>query len=1101
MTIYKRLCLAFVVSAVAVVWTVPSIGQVLYGSVVGLVDDASGGSVPGADIVLTNKGTGQTYEAKSDVGGRYTITNVLPGDYDLKITAPGFRTQTRTDIRVTVNTVSRADVHMEIGAVTEQVTVSAAATVLQTDKADTHTELNSTQVANLPLPGYRNYQSLLNLVPGATPAIFQNSVTDSPGRSLSTNINGTNRNNNTTRIDGAASVNLWLPHHAGYVMPAEMVDTVNITTAASDAEQGMAGGAAITVITKSGTNEFHGSAFEFHDNQHLKARNFFQATGIDKPLRIYNNYGATIGGPIKRNKLFFFYSFDGTRQRSGAVDRYSVPTNDIRTGDFSAYSTLIYDPNTGNPADGTGRTAFPGNKIPADRISPIAQKIQSYYPAPNLPGAANNFFGSAVPKFDRDYNDVKINWNRNERHQIWGHYGIMKALVSGQALFGDGIGPAPGADPGTGDTKVQNTSIGHTYTISPTLLLDGVIGYQRQDQTVRGQDFGKNFSEILGIPGINGPDPRQSGFPNVSITGYNAFGVPGWMPLERIEENYTMSHNLTWTKGSHVFRFGFDATNYRMTHWQPELGAGPRGQIVFAGGPAALGPSGAPNNYNAYASFLLGLPNQMQKSIQYILMTPREYQFGWYGQDRWQVNRKMTVTLGLRYEYYPLMTRAAGKGIERLDPNTNLVYLGGRGNVPRNVGVTVSKKLLAPSVGIAYRLDDKTVLRTGYGIHYDPLPFSRPLRGFYPLTVNFNLEAANGFVPVRLLSEGIPPVTGPDLSTGIVPLPAVADMRSPYEGEIHRGYTQSWNFTVERKLPQDIIGTLAYVGTGSTHLLADLDINSGFPGSGQAGRPYAILFNRRTATNMWDGYLSSNYHSLQTSVRKQLSNGLMLQGSYTWSKAINMTDDDGWASVNWNWGPAFPRNRAAAGYDRRHVFNMGWVYELPFGKGKKFAGDGVAAHVLGGWAVNGVVSCYTGNPFNITAPGAALNAPSNMQTPIQVKSEVQELKQVGPGTTWYDTSAFAPVTTPQAFGTVGRNVIRNPGVWNTDLTINRTFAITERVKTDFRAEFYNLPNTSHFGAASNGNGFASGDVTNANFLRILQAYGERQIRFGLRVAF
>ncbi|MFN7920968.1 MAG: carboxypeptidase regulatory-like domain-containing protein [Bryobacteraceae bacterium] len=1091
---FRNWCAVALALAVLIGAQTPAWAQVLYGSLVGLVEDPSGSVVPNATVTATNKGTGLTLEGKTDEGGRYNIGNVLPGDYDVKVTASGFRSITRTDVKVTLNTVTRADVRLEVGQLTEQVTVQAEATVLQTDKADTHTELNSKQISNLPLPGYRNYQSLINLVPGATPAGFQNSVTDSPGRSLTTNINGTNRNNNTTRIDGAASVNLWLPHHAGYVMPAEMVDTVNITTAASDAEQGLAGGASITLATKSGTNEFHGSVFEYHDNQHLYARNFFLPASQTKPLTIYNNFGGTIGGRIIRNKLFFFYSYDNTKRRAGAFGRYSVPEDAFRAGDFSGQGQVILDPNTSSAANGVGRTAFPGNRIPASRISPIAQKVQSYFPIANLTGSVNNFAASAVPKFNRPQNDVKINFNRSASHQIWGRYSRMDALVQGYAVFGDGVGPAPGADPGTGDTLVQNSSIGHTYTISPNLLLDGVFGYQRQGQTVRGVDFGKDFSQTLGIPGIGGADPREKGFPNITVNGYNGFGVPGWMPLERIEEGYTTSHNLSWTKGAHQFRFGFDGTNYRMTHWQPELGAGPRGAITFGGGPTALGPNGTINFANAYSSFLLGLPDQMQKSIQYIIMTPREFQFGWYGQDRWQVTRKLTLTLGLRYEYYPLMTRATGKGIERLDPATNKVFLGGRGNVPRDVGVTVSKKLFAPSLGFAYRATDKTVIRSGYGIHYDPLPFSRPLRGFYPLTVNFAFNQPDSYTAVRPLAQGIPPVTGPDLSTGVVDLPAVADMRSPNSGLLHRGYTQSWNFTVERRLPLDITSTLAYVGTQSTHLLADLDINAGFPGSGQALRPYAVLFNRRTATNMWDGYLSSNYHSLQSSIRKQLSKGVMLQGSYTWSKAINMTDDDGWAGVGWNWAPAFYRNRAAAGYDRRHMFNMGWVYELPFGKGKQWLNAaGPINHVIGGWSVNGVIQAYTGSPFTVSAPGGSLNAPSNSQTADQV-GPIKLLQQVGPGTNWWDPTSFAAVT-QQRFGTTGRNLMRNPGVWNTDLMLSKHFTISERWQGDFRTEFYNLPNTSHFG------GMASGDVTNPNFMRVISSFGERNVRFGLRLQF
>ena len=882
-------------------------------------------------------------------------------------------------------------------------------------------------------------------------------------------------------------------------MPAEMVETVNVTTAAGDSDQGMAGGAAITLLTKSGTNQFHGSLFEYHDNQHLKAYNYFgkanpQANGDAqlKPLSIYNNYGGTIGGPIKKNKLFFFYSFDGTRQRQGAVGTYSVPTAAMKAGDFSSSGTTIYDPLTGNP-DGTGRTGFTGNMIPANRLSPQALKIQSYYPTANLSGTQANYFASAVPQFNRDYNDIKINYNLSDKQQVFGHYGIMKALVVGKNLFGDGVGPAPGADPGTGDTRVQNMSIGTNRVITSTILFDGVVGYQRQDQTVRGVDFGKDFSSTLGIPGIGGSDPRQQGFPNISVNGYDGFGVPGWMPLTRVEENYTLSANLSWTKKSHQFRFGFNGVNYRMTHWQPELGAGPRGYFGFGGGPTSLNGGPGTNNFNGYAAFLLGRSDDVEKSYQYITMTPREFQFSWYAQDRWQVSRKLTMTIGLRYELYPLMTRATGKGIERLDPATNLVYLGGRGNVPKDVGVTVSHKLFAPTLGMAYRLNDKTVIRTGYGLNFDPLPFSRPLRGFYPLTINNAYFATNGFGTARTLAEGIPAPLLPDLTSGVISLPNTADMRSPYAGLIHRGDTQSWNFTVERRLPQDILGTIAYVGTASVHLLADRDINASSPGKGAAGRPFFNTIGRNLATNMWDGYLSSNYHSLQSSVRKSLSKGLMLQGAYTYSKAINMTDDDGWAGVGWNWGPVFNRNRAVAGYDRTHVFQMGWVYELPVGQGKKFVSNGVASKVLGGWAVNGVMSNYTGTPFTVSAPGGSLNAPGNSQTADQVAA-VNKIGNIGRGSYYYDPASFKAITDVR-FGSTGRNIVRGSGVWNTDLMINRKFTITERINTDFRAEFYNLPNTAHFG------GVSSGSVTSGNFMRILGSSGERQIRFGLRVGF
>src|SRR5579884_349887 len=1098
-----RLWCVISLSLFAAVISQTNYAQVLYGSVVGLVQDPSGASVPNAAITLTNTGTGLTFEDKTDEAGRFTIPNLQPGVYDLKVTANGFRPYTRTGLVVTANTVTRADLQLVVGAATEQITVQAEAAQLQTDKADTHTTITSQAISQMPLPAYRNYQSLMNLVPGATPTAFQNSLTDTPGRALTTNINGTNRNNNVTRIDGAASINVWLPHHVGYVMPEEMVSEVNITTSAADAEQGMSGGAAVTLVTKSGTNEFHGSAFEFHDDQHLKARNFFQAPGTKKPVSIYNNYGGTLGGPIVKNKLFWFFSYDATRQRIGATGTYSVPTADIRTGDFSKYlpasaggsctsgCAILFDPNTGN-ADGTGRTPFPGNIIPANRISPQAAKIQSYLPLPNLAGSQSNFFASAGARLDRDYTDGKINYNLSDNEQIWGRYGRMWATAGGTGAFGTAVGPGVGGyDPGLGDTVIQNMSVGHTRTISPTLLLDGVFGYQRQNQNVKGADYGQNFGQILGIPGMNGPDIRQSGFPNISVSGYDGTGVPNWMPLFRVEENFTTSHNLTWTKGGHQFRFGFDGILLRMNHWQPELSAGgPRGYFYFdPGGTGLNGGSVAPTFLNAYGAFLLGLPQNIQKGEQYILMTPREWQFGWYGQDRWQVTRKLTVSLGLRYEYYPLMSRAAGKGIERYDPSTNLVYLGGRGNVPKDVGISVSKTLFAPRVGIAYRLTENTVIRTGYGISYDPLPFSRPLRGFYPLTINANFVAPTSYQFVNTLAQGVPPVPEPDISSGVVPLPGNADERSPLT-TIHRGYIQSWNFTVERKLPLDFVTSVAYVGTQTVHQMADYNINAAPPGTGTAGQPYNRLYGRTSATNMWDGYLSSHYHSLQVAINKQFSRGLLVKGAYTWSKAIDMTDDDGWASVGWNWAPVFYRNRAPAGYDRTHVFQIGWVYELPFGKGKKWASTGPVTHIVGGWQVNGIMAAYTGTPFSVGG-GSALNAPGNSQTADQVKSSVSYPHQI---TQWFDTTAFKPVTDPGRFGTTGRNILRNPGVWNTDLSIFKNIPLRERMNVQFRTEFYNFPNTSHF----NGPNATS---TSSTFGRITSSFGERQIRFALRFAF
>ncbi len=1062
--------------------------QVLYGSLTGLVADQTGAAIPGASVTAVNTQTGQEISTSTDGEGRYSFVNVQAGPYDVSFSSDGFSTLTRTATQVSVNSVTRADVQLELGQVTEVVTVEGSAVTLQTDKSSTSTEITSAVVKDLPLPGFRNYQSLVNLVPGATPARFQNSILDTPARSLSTNINGTNRNNNVTRIDGAASINVWLPHHAGYVAPADTVETVNITTGAGDAEQGLSGGASTTVITKSGTNEPHGSAFWYHDNQRLRAANFFAKE--DKPVSNYNNFGGTVGGPIVKNRVFFFVGYDKTTQRvSGNRTGDEVPTEQQRAGDFSGLAD-IFDPFTGN-ADGTGRTQFANNTIPLARQSQIARNIQDFYPLPNQPGIDNNFRSSAAPPFARQQIDPKINWNVNDKYSLWGKYSNMLAPVSGKAIFGEAGGPAAGGSPGNAQTQVNLFTIGHTYTFSPTFLYDGVVGFWQQDQTVLPTDFGKDFN--LGIPGTNGDDPRVKGFPNIR-PGYTAFGSPGWQPLFRKEKNWTTSQNFTYLKGAHQIRFGFDMIYLSLEHWQPELGGGPRGTIDFSGDTTALNGGAAPDRRNQYAAFLLGQTSRMRKALQNIVTTGTEKQFAWYLTDRWQATNKLTVNIGLRYENYPLMKRFDGVGIEVFDAESNSLTVGGLGGIPQDNNLSVSNTLFSPRLGLAYRVDDKTVIRTGYGLNFDPLPWSRPLRGQYPLVVTFDFQRPNSFELFRTLEDGIPPVVGPDLSNQPIDVPLAASLRSPYPNStISRGYIQSWNFTIERRLPGDIITSVGYVGTSSTNMFADRDINAPSTiGGGTASRPFASTTGRAISINMWDSYLSSNYHSLQVAINRSFSKGLSLKGAYTYSKAIGQTDDAGWAGVAWDTASQFNRNRARAGFDRRQMFQMGFVYELPMGKGQAMPLSGAADAILGGWQVSGILALLTGQPFDVRTSGSSLNTPGERQTADQV-GEVRRLGNVGDDGTFYNTDAFAEVTDVR-FGTSGRNILDRPGVANLDLSLTKSIALTERINTSIRAEFFNFTNSPQFGRPTN-------NVQSSNFMRVTGAGGDRQIRFGLRFDF
>jgi hypothetical protein len=1101
--------------------------QVLYGSVTGNVTDSSGARVPGAEIKIVNPDTNYTQSATSSDTGIYTLKNIPDGSYTLSVNLSGFKETVIKSVSVTAGTVTRQDVVLQVGQRTDVVNVDAAVAVLQTDASDIHAQLETKEIASLPMGAYRNYQSLINLVPGATPAAFQNAVTDTPQRSLTTNINGTARNSNNTRIDGAQSINVWLPHHSGYVPPADTIEVVNVSTNNFDAETGFAGGAATTVITKSGTNDFHGSVHALHENVATNARDFFYY-GDKKVHSLRNIDGGAVGGRIIRDKLFFFVGFEATVERLGMSSLNTLPTPDQVAGDFSKYAnTVIYDPLSGNPADGTGKTPFQGNKIPSNRISPQAAKMAALIPAPNLPGTVSNYLASGIQDLNRYNTDVKVDWFRTQNHHIWGKFSYMDADVVKKPMFGPAGGGSFGNGDGEGITHVKVYGIGHTWTITPRFLIDGNWGLNQMNQQVLTADLALgNFGQsVLGIPGTNDtstracptdPMNRCGGQPYFNISGFAGLGqVDGWSPLFREERSYSFTQNFSYSKSKHEMRWGYDLVKLDLTHWQPELGAGPRGEFDFSQG-MTLPQGGTGTDQNAFASFLLGLPSYMGKGLQWDLMTTREWQHALYFRDRWLATRNLTLTLGLRYEIYPLVTRES-RPMEQLDFNTF--------NVNLKNNISVGKANFAPRVGFAYRLGDKNVIRAGFGITYDPLPFGRPLRGFYPGTVAADFPAPNSYIPSRTLAQGIPLFSGPDESTGVVPLPANVQMRSMPPDKIHRGYIESWNLMWERKLPKDFVIAAGYVGTETVHQLADYEMNWSPPGSTTANlqlyNKLDYLGNHRTASTLyWDGWLSSNYHSLQVAVNRRFTGGLFVKGAYTYSKAINMTDDDGWAGVSWNDPAVIRRSRAQAGYNRPQMLQVAMVYELPFGK----QGSTFTDHLVRGWQLNSIFSANQNTPFSVS--GSGLSATANSQMADQIKPTVQNLGGIGPGSPYYDPTAFASVnsaadpnrrtavngvcqhlnangvvtsTSPgnDCYGTSGRNILLGPTWVNLDFAVSRQFRVTEAMNAEFRWEAFNLTNTAHFTDPN-------GSSTSGSFMYITSTSGNapnRVMRFSFYFRF
>lgn len=1146
-------CSVFILVACVLLIPTSMDAQVLYGSIVGTVADPTGAAVPSTRVVIANLATGATREANGDGEGRYSILNVPAGTYTVSINATGFRTSVREGVEVAINTVTRVDMRLEIGQVTEQVTVSATTVQLQTDKADVRTEITGQTVQSLPLPAYRNYQSLIGLVPGTSPPATQNAVVDTPGRALRSFVNGTATNNNNTLTDGAVNLNIWLPHHVAYVQPVESIETVNVTTGSMDAEQGSAGGAAITVATKSGTNALHGTGWWYHSNQHLQSDNvYFRPANFKKPLNIMNIFGGNIGGPIKKDKLFYFFNYERTTERTGYFNSYSVAPKDFRDGDFSAWANrfVIYDPASAAMNDPAGRQAFANNKVPTSRFNSTFTNIYNKMPLPNQVSVTdannleNNFGVGAVLKLNRNQYDTKINYAMSEKVMLWGKYSRMDAPVQGKYPFGDLGGSAIGTA-GIGDTTTQLVTIGFNWTKSATFLIDGVFGYTRMDQlvTIPNQDRNIGLDEWK-IPGTNGgtqyaSDQHYGGAPQISGLGFSDIGyVDTWTPAERHERAYTYQMNFSKVHGAHEFRWGFDLRSLQLNHWQPET-ANPRGNIAFAQGTtiSSTQTTGLRGWANNYASALLGLVNNYGKSIQYFEMKTREPQYAFYFRDRWQANRRLTLNLGMRYEFYPLINRG-DRGIERWDPYTNIVYFGGLGATPRDAGMQVSKKLFSPRVGIAFRLNDKTVIRTGYGLNYDPLPFGRPLRGLYPATVTGSWVAPVGtYGWYNNIDEGIPVVQTPDtmVRNGQGQLPTNIDMgpRSPWGGMIHRGYIQSWNFTLERQLPWEMVGSVGYVATRTIHQLLDRNINTVGPGldTSSANRPLAQLYGRTIATNMWDGWATGKYDSLQANLQKNMSHGLFMRMSYTFGKALNYNDEDGWAGPRlWNWEGMLDRNYGPAGYDRTHSFTTGWSYELPVGQGKKWSIENKALDLfIGGWKLSGTFTAYSGLPFYIQGSGSSLLCYGCTQTADQI-AEVKYLGGKGPGQLWFDPMSFRdpqwefdknkptdgkprPLSDYRA-GTSGWGIMRAPGYWRINPGLYKNFKVREKYSVEFRAESNNITNSPIWnnpaaaGYQSQGmllNSAGQLDTTKPNplnnFGSLTSASTGREFRFGLRIAF
>jgi hypothetical protein len=1107
--------------------------QALYGSLLGNVTDETGAALPGVTVSITQRETNLVRAVVTNEAGGYNVPNLLPGTYQVVVTLPGFQTFRANAITVRAGIDVRVDARLTVGALEESIVVSGQAAVLQTESAAVQSLTTSDQLETVPTSG-RAYQTALALMPGvAQPNYQQSGGSNNPTRSMAVTVNGQPPTNTVFRLDGVSQINQFFQQIQAYTPSLEAIETVSVVTSSFDADQGMAGGAAVNVQVKSGTNTIAGSLFEHMTDYRMKSKNFFLPAGDPKGTGSVHIYGGTVGGPIARNKLFFFVSVERARQRtdagnalsnSGANGLRSLPTMAMREGNFAGTGTVLYDPRTGNP-NGTGRTPFafancPGlavpsgpqfdacNYIPADRINPISKNFLSHLVAPTLPGFTNNFF--ATNSYDTDYNkyDGKITWTPSARVIINGRLGYGDS-------YEDSAPEMPSVDGGISpifqgriwDSTVHSHSLAVTSTLSPTMVMDGVFGFTRTDMLAI-PHTDDCWGEILGVKNsCQPPLSRATAIPQVTASVYRLAG--GGEPRAYRDPQWSGSMNFGWSRGSHNVKFGGEMKILHQNHYETQT---PR--FNFTGGRTALAPAG-PNAFNAFADFLLGEMNQrtsesmtpmigenptIEDTNDYRPATLRSNQYGVYIRDQFELNRKMTVSAGLRWEYYPL-TQRADRGLEVFDFESRELLICGVSGIHPTCGITVEKDLFTPRIGWAYRPTERMVIRAGYSRNPQNDTSGRnqmpPFQAF-PATIILTETAPNTYSAVGSLNDGVTVVPQFDLTVGRVHPRAGM---TTYRGKFERGTISSWNVSMQHLLPANHSMTLGYVANRQRGMTRNLNENYGRLGGGTASQPYREITT--AAINVQGPYGQVDYDSFQVSVNKRMSDGLQYTAAYTFARAID-----------W-WAGTIPQpeywhlNKGDQANSNPHLLNLSVIYSLPFGAGRKFLNESsVLSHIAGGWQVNGFFTARSGTPFTVTASTGSLNAGNG--TP-QLADQVSEPEILGGLAPYFDVTAFRPVTQVR-FGTSGFNTLRGPGVANLDLSIFRNFSLGREMNLQVRVEALNATNTPHFsnpasnvsnlqlnpdGSVRNLNGF--GVITSTN--RLGRQYDEREFRLGMRLTF
>ena len=1047
--------------------------------VTGRVIDSSGAVVPGAQVTVTNQKTGLTRDSVTNGEGYFTIPLLPPGDYRLAVKKEGFKPVVRPDVTLNVEQVARLDFTLETGAVSETVTITSDAPLMNTETSSVGQVVDNKTVVTLPLNG-RNYSQLAVLAPGATP---------NPGSRTEDgfSLNGNRLFQNSYQVDGADNNNYIFgvdTNTTQALRPSvDAIQEFKVETANYSAEYGRAAGGVISVAIKSGTNQSHGSAFEFLRNDALDATNFFaNRNKLRKPPLRYNQFGGTIGGPVWKDHTFFFFSYQGTRIRSSDTAVVTVPTADMKRGIFG--STNIYDP--ANVAPGA-RAQFANNTIPAARFDPVGAKLVALYPDPNQPGAVNNYASIQKQTDDADQFDVRGDHSFSGSDKVFARYSRSdRGRIRSPIFAAPGNGGAFATQPLNQIPKAWSVAGGYTRVLSTTAVNELRINYTQNDSDQLAlaekslyADFG-----IKGVPDFDG----LVGLPTINVTAFTGLGDRTFTPNPKQAKMFQISDGFSLTRGAHGMKFGGE-------FWQLLGYAGTsntaRGSLTFNGQYTSRVPGTGTGS--AIADLLLGLTSTAALTTRQIVHMKGQ-NYGLYFNDNWKVSPKLTLNLGLRYE---LTTRFrerdnhhASFDLNPSSPTYGTVVTAKDGDHFSDTFSDQDKNNFAPRVGFAWQIANKTVVRGGGGIFYGGFGYyavGQTTAASPPFFLNITYPSASTAATSALvLSTGFP---ADALSLSRVVNPATgAQLRNYPFPTVYQG-----NLSIEREVIGGFVGTISYVGNSTTHLNGQIDMNAPVPGAGAVNprRPFPTF----GAINLFTGFGHSSYHSLQLKLERRFRNGFSLLSSYTWSHALDNTQD-----TEDTTSATIPQNqfntnaeKGHSTYDLRHRSVTSVIYDLPLGREGKWLGANKAARlILGGFQLGGIFVMQTGQPVNLSVSGN----PANTTNPVRPNRSADGNLARGSRTIdrWFDPAAFA-LPAAFTFGNAGRNLIIAPGTVNLDLLIGRNFVFTERTRLEFRGEFYNAANTAHFGRPNAVIGSPqAGTITNT-------ATPNRQIQLGLRLVF